>query len=49
MARQQRSYRDLEVLYEDNHLLAINKPPGLLTQGDASGAICLISELETCE
>lgn len=23
---------DIEVIYEDNHLLAINKPPGLLTQ-----------------
>ena len=25
------------VLHEDNHLLLINKPPGLLTQGDATG------------
>jgi 23S rRNA pseudouridine1911/1915/1917 synthase len=23
---------DIEVIYEDNHLLAVNKPPGLLTQ-----------------
>jgi 23S rRNA pseudouridine1911/1915/1917 synthase len=29
---------DLEILYEDNHLLAVNKPPGLLVQGDRSGA-----------
>ncbi len=27
----------LEILYEDNHLLAVNKPAGLLCQGDASG------------
>ena len=27
----------LEVLYEDNHLLAVNKPAGLLVQGDHSG------------
>ncbi len=27
----------LEVLYEDNHLLAVNKPAGLLVQGDRSG------------
>lgn len=28
---------DLEVLYEDNHLIAVNKPPGQLVQGDSSG------------
>ena len=27
----------IEVLYEDNHLLAINKPSGLLVQGDVTG------------
>jgi 23S rRNA pseudouridine1911/1915/1917 synthase len=27
----------LEILYEDNHLLAINKPAGVLVQGDATG------------
>lgn len=27
----------LEILLEDNHCLAINKPAGLLSQGDASG------------
>jgi 23S rRNA pseudouridine1911/1915/1917 synthase len=32
----------LEVLYEDNHCLAVNKPAGLLTQGDATGASSLI-------
>lgn len=37
MARQQ-----LHVLYEDNHLLAVNKPAGLLTQGDESGDESLI-------
>ncbi len=26
------SVKDLEILYEDNHLLALNKPVGLLTQ-----------------
>lgn len=30
------------ILYEDNHLLAVLKPPGLLTQGDISGAPCLL-------
>jgi 23S rRNA pseudouridine1911/1915/1917 synthase len=32
----------LEILYEDNHCLALNKPAGLLTQGDATGAPSLI-------
>jgi 23S rRNA pseudouridine1911/1915/1917 synthase len=27
----------LRVLYEDNHLIAVHKPAGLLTQGDRSG------------
>lgn len=27
----------LDVLYEDNHLLAVNKPAGMLVQGDKSG------------
>ncbi len=26
------SAKELEILYEDNHLLAVNKPAGLLTQ-----------------
>lgn len=27
----------LQVIYEDNHLIAINKPPGALVQGDETG------------
>ena len=27
----------LDVLFEDNHLLVVNKPSGLLVQGDATG------------
>jgi len=27
----------LEILYEDNHLIAVNKPPGALSQGDKTG------------
>ena len=29
--------RDEHILYEDNHLLAINKPAGILVQGDETG------------
>lgn len=25
------------ILYEDNHLIAVHKPPGMLSQGDSSG------------
>lgn len=32
----------LEVLYEDNHCLAVNKPAGLPSQGDASGDASLV-------
>lgn len=32
----------LQVLYEDNHLIAINKPAGILIQGDVSGDISLM-------
>lgn len=35
---------DLEVLYEDNHLLAINKAPGMLVQGDETGDRTLADE-----
>jgi 23S rRNA pseudouridine1911/1915/1917 synthase len=31
----------LEVLFEDNHLLALNKPNGMLAQGDATGDLPL--------
>ena len=32
----------LEILYEDNHLLVVNKPPGILVQGDKTGDIPLV-------
>lgn len=32
----------LEILYEDNHLLAINKPSGMLVQGDETGDVPLV-------
>ena len=30
-----------QILYEDNHLMAINKLPGQITQGDKTGDPCL--------
>jgi 23S rRNA pseudouridine1911/1915/1917 synthase len=32
----------LKVLYEDNHIIAVVKPAGVLTQGDGSGEKCLM-------
>lgn len=37
----------LEILYEDNHCLAVNKPPGLLTQGVPDGLPSLEALVKT--
>ncbi|NLI20305.1 MAG: RluA family pseudouridine synthase [Clostridiales bacterium] len=34
------------VVYEDNHLLIAEKPPNLLTQGDATGDECLLDQMK---
>lgn len=31
-----------EILYEDNHLLGVNKPAGMLSQGDQTGDFCVV-------
>ena len=36
------SLEALQVLYEDNHLIAVNKPAGLLVQGNISGETTLM-------
>ena len=38
---------ELEVLFEDNHCLAVNKPAGLLSQGDRSGEPSLVDVAAT--
>ncbi len=35
-----------KVIYEDNHLLIVEKPPNLLTQGDATGDDCLLERMK---
>ena len=35
-----------QIIYEDNHLLAVNKLPGQLVQGDKSGDTCLAEEIK---
>lgn len=37
----------IPILYEDNHLIAVHKPHGLLIQGDKSGDITLIDLVKT--
>lgn len=36
----------LKVLYEDNHLIAVFKPAGVLVQGDKTGDECLMDEVK---
>lgn len=36
----------LNVLYEDNHVIAVYKPAGVLTQGDKSGEPSLMNEVK---
>lgn len=36
------NYHDIEILYEDNHLLVVNKPINMLTQGDITGDVNLL-------
>lgn len=38
---------DIEILYEDNHILAISKPAGILSQEDYSGAPDVLSLCKT--
>jgi 23S rRNA pseudouridine1911/1915/1917 synthase len=33
---------ELQILFEDNHLLAVNKPAGMLSQGDDTGDYSLV-------
>ena len=36
----------MNILYEDNHLIAVDKPHGQLTQGDESGDVSLLDEVK---
>ena len=36
----------MRVLYEDNHLIAVFKPPGILTQADKSGDVNMMDEVK---
>ena len=34
--------RPFRVIYEDNHLIIVNKEAGILVQADATGDLCLL-------
>ena len=36
----------LEVLYEDNHIIAVVKPAGVLSQGDKTGDVSMLEEVK---
>jgi len=36
------TFPEPDVLYEDNHLLAVNKPAGMLTMGDDTGDVTMV-------
>lgn len=36
----------IEVLYEDNHIIAVNKPSGALAQGDKTGDVPLVEHVK---
>lgn len=35
-----------EIIYEDNHVLAVNKPAGMLVQGDRTGDTCVLDVMK---
>lgn len=37
----------MNILFEDNHLIAINKRSGEIVQGDKTGDICIVDELKS--
>ncbi|MBN2892910.1 MAG: RluA family pseudouridine synthase [Bacteroidales bacterium] len=37
----------LDILFEDNHLIVVNKEPGALVQGDKTGDISLIDDVKS--
>lgn len=37
---------NIKVLYEDNHIIAVYKPSGVLTQGDRSGDLSLMDDVK---
>ena len=38
---------NLKIIYEDNHLIAVNKPAGYLVQGDKTGDLPLVEIVKT--
>lgn len=43
----ERNFQAHQIVYEDNHLLIVNKLPGQLVQGDKTGDKCLLDEIKS--
>ena len=41
------SFDEGQIVYEDNHLIVVNKRVGQLVQGDKTGDACLADEIKT--
>ena len=41
------SFEEDQILYEDNHLIAVNKRAGQLVQGDKTGDACLAEQIKS--
>ena len=39
--------KESDIVYEDNHLIAVNKKPGQISQGDQTGDITLVDQVKT--
>ena len=37
---------DDRILYEDNHLIVVNKLPSEIVQGDTTGDVCLLDDVK---
>ena len=48
MAKTRSTPENLQILYEDNHLIVINKRPGDIVQGDKTGDIPLSEVVKQC-
>lgn len=46
MSRKKKESR-IEIIYEDNHLIAVHKPPGVLVHGDSTGDDSLVDAMKS--
>jgi len=44
--KRKRKETEIEIIYEDNHLIAVNKPAGVLVHGDETGDMSLVDAIK---